>query len=171
MRRKLRISRVILSGVAACMVSAGTATTGPAAVAASPVIDPLPIGHNQFFAGYINGHPPGQAVIQTNCIGPIRPGQMGNPLPNQTVEVKPVVPSGTVDVGYTGTAANSIVATLGSAGSTAAIAIFTGYYEIRYIPTTITVPCYGSGTVIFIPQPGSPTARSAILDVAFAGQP
>jgi hypothetical protein len=159
-----------LAVLAAPAVSAAAAPAVPAV--ASPVQDPLPIGHDQYFSGYVNNHPPGQAVILTNCIGPIRLGETGNPLPNQPVEVKPVVATGTTDVGYTGSAANSINALLGTpVGAVVVIAAFTGYYEIRYIPTTIRVPCSGSGTVIFAPSPGSVTARPATLAVTFVGQP
>ena len=167
MPRKLRRALVTLAA-AAC----AAATTQAIPAAASAAQDPLPIEPDQYFSGYVNNHPPGQAVILTNCFGPIRPGETGNPLPNQPVEVKPVVVvTGTTDVGYTGSAANSINAILGTPAVAVVIAAFTGYYEIRYIPTTIRVPCSGSGEVIFAPSPGSATARPAMLAVTFVGQP
>jgi hypothetical protein len=148
-----------------------------AAVAATPAIahaqDPVPIGPGQYFSGYINGHPPGQAIIWTACFGPTTPGETGHPLANQTIEVETAnIAGGAVDLGYTGTAANSIVATLGpSAASSAIIAKFTSYFVPQYIPTTITVPCAGSGVVSFTPVPGSPSAFSANLSVTFEPQP
>ena len=180
MRRKLSHPYAVLA-VAACAVAAvaaapAVATASPLAAsrgAAGPVQDPIPIEPNEFFSGYINGHPPGQAIIYTNCFGPITPGETGHPLGDQPIEVEPA--NGTVsavDLGYTGSAAHSIVATLGpSVASNSIIADFTSYYVIDYIPTTITVPCSGSGVVSFTPLPASPTASSANLDVTFESEP
>jgi hypothetical protein len=162
--------------VAACAMAAVAATPAAATAApsgASPKIPVSPIGPNQYFSGYINGSPPGQAIIRTNCFGAIQPGQTGNPLPNQTVEVRLASPGGAAgDLGYTGSAANSIVATLGpSQTALSVIGNFTVYNTIEYIPTTITVPCAGSGVATFAPSPGSSTASPATLNVTFEGQP
>lgn len=166
-------SALIAGGALAVPASA---QAGPAAShgAASPVQTPVVlIGPNQYFSGYINGSPPGQAIIRTNCLGPIQPGQTGNPLPNQTVEVRLASPAGSAaDLGYTGSAANSIVATLGpSPDASSVIGTFTAYNVIEYIPTTITVPCGGSGVATFVPSPGSSSASPATLNVTFEGQP
>lgn len=110
--------------VVACAVAVCAAAAIPtASAAASTPHAPILIGPNQPFSGYINGHPPGQAVIQTTCAGPVLPGETGNPLPNQTVEVKLGVTSGSTDSGYTGTAANNIRATLGTATGSAPVVI------------------------------------------------
>lgn len=189
MQRKLGRPYATLA-VTACAVAAVAATPAVAAAAlstaapsaashgtASPAQIPIQlIGPNQYFSGYINGSPPGQAIIQTSCFGPVLPGQTGNPLPNQTIEVRPAPPTspgqGVTDLGFTGSAANSIVATLGpSSAASSVIATFTAYDVIEYIPTKITVPCYGSGVVTFAPSPGSPTASAATLNVTFEGQP
>jgi hypothetical protein len=180
MRRRLSRPHAVLAA-AACATAAmaampAVATAAPLAGshgAAGPVQDPVPIRPNQYFSGYINNHPPGQAIIQTNCIGPTRPGQTGNPLPNQPVEVKPVTPtSAGTDLGYTGGGGRSIVATLATpTGAVSVIATFTSYYVTVDIPTSITVPCYGSGVGTFTPIPTSPTASSATLSVTFEGQP
>jgi hypothetical protein len=167
--------------LAACAVAAVAAA--PAVASASPlaashgaagqVQDPIPIAPNEFFSGYVNGHPPGQAIIYTDCFGPITPGETGHPLGDQTIEVEPA--NGTVsaiDLGYTGTEAHGIVATLGpSTASNSIIADFTSYYVIDYMATTITVPCSGSGVVRFTPLPASSTASPASLDVTFESQP
>ena len=148
-----------------------------AAVAATPAIahaqDPIPIRPGQYFSGFINGHPPGQAIIWTACFGPTTPGETGHPLANQTIEVEPANIAGSaVDLGYTGTVGNSIVATLGpSSTSVNVLAKFTAYFVVQHIPTTITVPCAGSGVVSFTPVPGSPSAFSANLSVTFEPQP
>lgn len=175
-------SRITIASVSAliaggALAAPASAQTGPAAShgAAIPV---LLIGPNQYFSGYINGSPPGQAIIRTNCFGAIQPGQTGNPLPNQTIEVRPASQAGSaVDLGYTGSAANngmadSIVATLGpSPAAFPVIATFTAYDVIEDIPTTITVPCDGSGVVSFTASPAGPGAFPANLDVIFEGQP
>jgi hypothetical protein len=167
---------VTACAVAAVAVAPAVASASPLAAApgaAGPVQDPIPIEPNGFFSGYINGHPPGQAIIYTGCFGPGTPGETGHPLAGQTIEVKPANAAGSaVDVGYTGSAAHSIVATLGpSAASNSILADFTSYYVIDYLPTTITVPCSGTGVVTFTPLPTSPTASSANLGVTFVPQP
>jgi hypothetical protein len=35
------------------------------------------------------------------------------------------------------------------------------------IPTGIELPCYGTGKVAFVPQPTSPTARTAYVTVTY----
>ena len=182
MRRRSRpyaALAVTACAVAAVAAAPAVATASPltavrgAAGAAGPVQDPVVIEPNEFFSGYINGHPPGQAIIYTACFGPGTPGETGHPLAGQTIEVEPANAAGSaVDVGYTGSAGHSIVATLGpSAASTSILADFTSYYVIDYIPTTITVPCSGTGVVTFTPLPTSRTASSANLGVTFEPQP
>jgi hypothetical protein len=39
------------------------------------------------------------------------------------------------------------------------------------IPTALVLPCYGTGTVAFVPNPTSTTARNATVPVTFVGQP
>jgi hypothetical protein len=180
MKRKLSHPYAVLA-VAACAMAAVAAAPAVASAspveasrgAAGPVQDPLPIEPNEFFSGYVNGHPPGQAIIYTSCFGPVTPAETGHPLGDQTIEVTPENGTGSaVDLGYTGSGAHHIVATLGpSAASSSIIADFTSYYVIDYIPTTITVPCSGSGVVSFTPLPGNPTASSASLDVTFEPEP
>ena len=83
MRRMLNLRRAALAA-AACAVAAVAAT--PATAHAQ---DPIPIRPGQYFNGYVNGHPPGQAIIWTACFGPTTPGETGHPLANQTIEVDP----------------------------------------------------------------------------------
>src|SRR5260221_7625641 len=133
--------------------------------------DPAAIGPGQYFSAYITG-PWGQAVIKTACFGPTTPGQTGHPMSGQTIEVELATPAGTAGVGYTGSAATSIVATLGpSSAASSLIATFTSYYTVKPIPTTLTVPCWGSGVVTFTPLPGSSSALPATVNVTFQGQP
>ena len=39
------------------------------------------------------------------------------------------------------------------------------------IPVSLSLPCSGSGDVVFSPEPSSPTAHSATVAVSYVGQP
>ena len=86
---------------------------------------------------------------------------------NQTIEVKTAQPTSTFDIGFTGSAGKKITATLAPAATTTILASFTSFFVPKKIPTSITVPCSGTGTVIFAPSPTSSTAKSAKLPVTF----
>jgi hypothetical protein len=162
---RIRLSSRFLT-VGAVALAMAAAVAAPAA--ASPVQDPVPVGPNQYFTGTVNGHPPSQAVVYVVCPGPITPGELGQPLGNQPVEVELATATGAAtDIGFTGSAATSIVAAFPASAVTTIIADFTSYYVPAYIPTGIRVPCYGTGAISFIPSPGSATARAATLDVTF----
>jgi hypothetical protein len=174
MRR--RLTRPFLAAAAALLASAALAASAalvalaaaPAvSAAASPVQDPVPIGPNEYFTGLVNHHPPGLAPIYVVCPGPITVGETGHPLAGQPVEVEPGVSATTMDLGYTGSAGDSITAVLATPVSAIILGSFRSYFVPVNIPTGIRVPCYGSGTVAFIPSPGSPTARAATLTVTF----
>ena len=156
-----RLSRPLLVLATAVLALA----LAPVAAGASLLQDPVPIGHNEYFTGLVNNHPPGQAVIFVVCPGP--ESTTGHPEGNQPVEVQTTASSSAQDIGYTGSAGNQIAAALGTATATITIADFTSYFVDQYIPTNIEVPCSGTGTVAFIPSPTSGTAKTAILDVTF----
>jgi hypothetical protein len=156
-----RLSRLLLVPATAALALAALPSV---AAGASPAQDPVPIRPNQFFTGLVNGHPPGQAVIYVICPGPIT---HGHPIGNQPVEVRPAVPTSTTDLGYTGSAGRRITASLRSSPTVIPLATFTNYFVKAYIPTSITVPCSGTGTVAFVPSPGSANARTATLTVTF----
>lgn len=149
---------------------AALAVVGLAGTSANAVIDPAPIGPNQFFTGDVNGLS-ANATITTDCIGPIRPGESGHPVGNQYVAVLPGASSGSaVSVGFTGSAGNSVKAVLAlpvSSGPALSIALGTlKDYVVRLaIPVGITIPCNGPADVIFNPAPTSQTAKSAIVHV------
>lgn len=170
MSGKIRRSSLILVIMGAFAI--GTAATA----AASPVQDPVPIGPNEFFSGLINGSDgvSSPAVIETNCFGPVVPGETGNPLAGQTVEVQLAQAANSSAVGYTGSA-SSITAYLTSPNSAGAmpepIAAFTSYYVKEAIPVTLTVPCSGPGTVAFVPTPPNSTGHPATVSVTFEAQP
>ena len=163
--------RTISRGLIAALACGSTAAVlsiavGGAALAAPvrPAQDPVPIRPNQTFSGYVNGHPPGAAVIKVACaVG----AKTGHPLGDQPVEVKPVASSSTSDNGFTGSKGDKITASLAPTSATTIIASFTSYYVPKNIPTTITVPCSGTGTMLFVPSPTSKTAKTAKLTVTF----
>ena len=141
--------------VLAAAVLALTAIPSAAAVAAAgSAQDPVPIGPDQYFTGLVNGHPPGQAIIYVIC-----PGQAttGHPIGKQPVEVQTASPVSTFDLGYTGSRARRITAALSPTAATVVIASFTSYFVPKYIPTTITVPCSGTGTVASSRRPAART--------------
>lgn len=158
-----RFATALVSGLTAVVL--GVALAGTASAAARRGPDPVPIEPNQTFSGYVNNSPPGNAVIKVVCPGV---ANTGHPIKNQPVEVQPVPASSTQDTGFTGSKGTKITAFL-SIGVPPAIVIgaFTSYYVPKSIPTSITVPCSGSGTVRFVPSPTSKTAKSATLTVTF----
>jgi hypothetical protein len=160
-RLGLRFTAALMSG----LITAALGVIFAAAASAAPITqDPVPIGPNEYFSGFVNGHPPGKAVIRVICPGPVN---TGHPAGNQTIEVKTAQPTSTFDLGYTGSAGKKITATLAPAATTTILASFTSYFVPKKIPTSITVPCSGTGTVIFAPSPTSSTAKSAKLPVTF----
>jgi hypothetical protein len=130
---------------------------------ADPVIDPAPIGPNQYFDGLVNDHA-GQANILMGCGGP---SQTGHPLAGQTVKVFPAPAPTTSDLGFTGSAANAIAVRFPSPTVTNTPVILRDYAVSAPIPTSLTLPCSGSGTVAFVPQPTSSTAHTATVKVTF----
>ncbi len=156
-----RFAAALTSGLVAAAF--GAALTAPASAAARPQ-DPVPIGPNEYFSGFINNHPPGKAVIKVNCAGPAK---TGHPAAGQKIEVKTAQPTSTFDLGFTGSAGKKITATLAPAATTTVLASFTSFFVPKNIPTSIVVPCSGTGTVVFAPAPPSSTARSAVLPVTF----
>jgi hypothetical protein len=142
----------------------------PAPAFADGVIDPAPIGPNQTFIGEVNDQAT-KATIRMACVGPVRLGQTGHPLAGQTVKVLPVSGPTPVDPGYTGSAAHHVDVFFGVSSSAVAPVVLTSWAVPANIPTTLVLPCYGTGTVTFAPYPTSPTARSATVEVAFVGQP
>ncbi|WP_042364123.1 hypothetical protein [Streptacidiphilus neutrinimicus] len=161
--------RAAATAAAALGLAAVLATAVAPAAHAAGVVDPAPIGPNQFFTGLVDGAST-DAAIQMACFGPVTAGETGHPLPGQTVEVLPAPASGTVDVGYTGSAATDVVVNFGPVSTTPPVTL--GFYAVKVaIPTSLVLPCAGTGTVAFVPEPGSATARSATLTVRYVPQP
>jgi hypothetical protein len=156
-----------------CLMSAVTAlviaaTAAPAV--ADGVVDPAPIGPNTYFIGQVN-NTTGPATIQMACFGPSVPGQTGHPLAGQTVKALPVTaPTSSVD-GYTGSAANSISVSFTSPLLANLPIVLQKWAASAAIPTTLILPCGGTGTATFTPVPTSATARPATVTVTYSGQP
>jgi len=141
----------------ASMLAAAAAMALTAAGAAAQT----PIGPNQQFAGAVNGSTT-EANIFMVCPGPGFTGQTGHPRSGQGIQV--VENTGT---GFTGAAADRIVASFGPTSSASLVFVFTEYGVVQDIPTTALLPCSGTGVMTFAPQPTSATARSATVKVHF----
>ncbi len=128
---------------------------------------------HQYFGGSVNGSigTPVPAVIKVVCPGPATLGQRGHPLAGQTVEVGlslATVPN----PGYTGRYATTIGVFFGPPPPATAgpgQVSFTRYLVPKAIPTSLSLPCSGTGTVAFLPFPESPpTSRSTSVTVEYA---
>jgi len=160
-RLSRRFAAALMSGLIAVAMGLSLAATASASVGTQ---DPVPIGPNQYFRGFINNNPPGAAVITVICPGPVN---TGHPAAGQKIEVRTAQPTSTFDIGFTGSAGRKITAALAPAASTTILASFTSFFAPKNIPTSITVPCSGKGKVVFRPSPTSSTAKSAVLPVTF----
>jgi len=157
-----KLTRALIAA-AACAVAAPVAVSA----AASPPALAVKVGPKRDFAGLVSAKT-SQAVIHVLCPGPVN---TGHPLAGQTAAVARVVDPITPTDGVTGTAATSIGAWLtwpatAAPPSPAYIATFTRYGTIP-IPTSATVPCSGSGEMLFLPAPGSPTVKAATVTLTF----
>jgi hypothetical protein len=147
---------LVLAGLVLAL--GGTAT--PAL--ASAVVTPDPVGPDQSFFALVNGQRD-IARITVGCVG-----STGHPLPGQTVEVVHLSGEPGPTDGFTGTAAKAIDVGLDSASTVPLQLRF--YHVIVEIPTSTVVPCGGLGTVSFVPDPTSASARPAVVKVVFVGQ-
>lgn len=160
------------------LVAAAAAVAAIAAVAGQPVAAQAAgaaVGPHQSFIGLVNGTTGHRqpAVIRMACFGAIRPGQTGHPFAGQTVAVQRVPAS--ARAGVTGPSTTSVGAFFGAlppagAGSGAGFVDFTRY-QTKPLPTSLTLPCAGSGTVTFLALPLLPGSRSFAVPVFYAGQP
>jgi hypothetical protein len=58
-----------------------------------------------------------------------------------------------------------------SGGAVTTTPIFRRYDVFKRLPTSLTLPCAGTGTVYFVPIPVIPPSRAATVPVVFVGQP
>jgi hypothetical protein len=157
---------VALIAAAATIASASAAVSGP-----------TPIGPHQFFRATVNGATgdQGRVNIGLGCVGPIHPGETGHPLPDQMVGVQFMQPPpSSIPLGYTGDRGTSIGAFFGAppprSPSSASYVNFTSY-GLKGIPTTLVLPCSGTGQVTFVALPLDPSERSTAVPVRFVPQP
>jgi hypothetical protein len=165
-----KLNRLVVSLSLAVLVVVCVAV--PAAASLRPRVGP-----NQHFVGLVNNSTgtPNPAVIQMACFGPIVPGETGHPFAGQTLVVQRVSPA-TARAGFTGANATQISVFFNapppSPTSGSGAVTFTRYGVTLAIPTSVTLPCAGSGDVFFVPLPPSPpTSISFTVPVNFLGQP
>jgi hypothetical protein len=158
-------SRVAMAS--AVVVVAGVALATPA------MADGGQVGPQQFFNGEVFGlstSVSAQDVIQVTCAGP---AATGHPVANQYVAAHQFFPPVATSYGYTGNFGTEIdVNLIYSIGTitvvTPTFAKLTYYDTKAEIPTSLTVPCNGTGVVVFTPSPdpdGSGIASD--VDVTF----
>jgi hypothetical protein len=138
-----------------------------------------PVGPKQYFTGVINGKDGNTVtpiIIRMACVGPIKPGETGHPVAGQTVAVHQLFPPVSSTLGYTGN--DSEIGAFFNAPPPAAGArpatstpIFTRYDKPKPLPTSVVLPCAGTGTVYFTPIPVVPPSRTATVPVRYVGQP
>jgi hypothetical protein len=138
------------------------------------------VGPDQFFTGVINGHDGNTTspiTIRMACLGPVKPGETGHPMAGQTLAVHQLFPpTATGDsLGFTGNDAE-IGAFFNAPppvtpGGATGTPIFTRYDVSQRLPTSLTLPCGGTGTAFFTPIPVVPPSRTAGVPVRFVGQP
>ena len=175
-RRTLVLACATLSALSALSVF-GALPQAPAGAAVSP---PDRIGPDQVFTASVNGSfgIKGPATIRVACLGPVRAGATGHPNAGQTVEAFRPEVVGTHH-GFTGPRATSIVAFFGAPppGSknrdgAATTVTFHRYGTPGAIPTSLVLPCSGTGQVSFVPLPMSPpTSTDLVVPVVYVGQP
>jgi len=170
----MRKTAILASIVAASLLPAATAAAQSASTI-GPVGPPIsPVGPKQYFHGLVDGQA-SESTIVLAC-PPIGTSRTGHPVAGQSVSVHqlfpPIVFPG---LGYTGTA-STIAASLrlvsasaaASATSALPLAVFSLYDARVAIPTTLSLPCSGSGAVVFQPVQGGSTAQNDTVKVTFA---
>ena len=164
------VRRLLVSG---CVVMVATLFGAATAGAVPPGGN---VGPNQHFGALVNGRNgvTTPAPIRMACFGPVRPGQKGHPMAGQSVQV--FRPEAIVirHPGFTAKNADRIVASFGpspAATPGANTVTFTKYGLNKSIPTSLLLPCAGTGKVSFTPRPTSPKSLPATVRVSYIGQP
>ena len=142
------------------------------------------VGPGQYFTGVINGVDGNTAVpipIRMDCLGPVTPGETGHPTAGQTLAVHQLVPpaipntlgrtgnDSTIDVFFG--APPPAVPQRARAGEATQAPSFVHYDRPEVLPTSLTLPCAGPGTVWFVPIPVVPPSRAAAVPVHFVARP
>lgn len=153
-------------------IASAVALVAGGALATPAMADGGQVGPRQYFHGEVFGLPTSAAqdVIRVACAGP---ETTGHPVAGQYVAAHQFFPPVATTYGYTGNFGTEIdVSLIYSAGTitvvTPTFATLTFYDTKAEIPTSLTVPCNGSGVVVFAPSPdpdGSGIASD--VDVTF----
>ena len=170
-------------GCDTCSQSSGA---GAGKIGTSPAVSPgqtvplpvQPVEEDQFFRGLVNGKTGvgGPVPVRMACFGPLLPGETGHAFAGQTLEaVRLLHPlPGFPDVGFSGSLADSIRVDFDTSLpdlSPEESIVLSAYNVPTDIPTSLTLPCDGSGAVSFVPSPAGTFARAASVPVQFVGQP
>jgi hypothetical protein len=117
------------------------------ALAGAPAGAQQPIGPHQHFAGRVNGTRT-SAVVYTVCAGPVVAGRAGPVAGGQTLSVV----RATRGHGYTGLFSQIYAWFVPQSATTTTAPVqlkFTSYNAPQAIPTSVEVPCEGTGQVEF----------------------
>jgi hypothetical protein len=153
-------------GLAAVAVIAVGLQAGPAQAGS--------VGPKQYFTGVINGKDGNTTTPITIKIACTGPNQTGHPLAGQTLAVHQLFPPAPGSLGYTGKDSKIgafFAAPPGAAQADATSPIFTRYDSPRSLPTSLTLPCAGTGKVWFSPIPVVPPSGSAVVPVRYVSKP
>jgi hypothetical protein len=137
------------------------------------------VGPQQYFTGVINGKDGNTTIpitIEMACAGPYHPGQTGHPVAGQTLAVHQLFPPSAPAGSLGKTGSDSEIGVFFSApppaiAAAAGTPVFTLYDQSQPLPTSLTLPCAGTGTVWFTPIPVVPPSQSATVPVQYVGQP
>jgi len=155
-------------GLAAVAVIAVGLQAGPAQAGS--------VGPKQYFTGVINGKDGNTTTpitIKMACTGTLQPGQTGHPRAGQTLAVHQLFPPTSGSLGYTGNDSRIGVffaAPPGTAQANATSRMFTRYDSPQSLPTSLTLPCAGTGKVWFSPVPVVPPSRAAVVPVRYVSK-
>jgi hypothetical protein len=149
------------------LVSAAATLGGAAAATAAPRV----IGPDEYFLAQVNASSTtASPAIAVACVAG---SSTGTPLPNQSAEVSYLAPPPELppQIGFTGDAHRvgaTLIYSFGTITVAAPLGTFRRYDDPLPIPTTLTVPCSGTGEVDFSPAGGGPKAITATVQVTFA---
>jgi hypothetical protein len=155
------------------IASAVMLVTG-AAVATPAMADGAQVAPKQYFYGEFFGltSTTTSDVIDVSCP---TPAATGHPVAGQYVAAHQIFPPAGTTYGYTGNYGTEIdVNLIYSVGTitvmTPTFATLTYYDTKAEIPTSLTLPCSGSGVLAFTPSPDPDgSGRTSDVDVTFEG--
>jgi len=151
---------------AAAALATATACVLAAAPSALAVARPLPtpVLPGQFFVGLVNG----QSTLADILV--VCDGSTGHPAAGQTFSARQLSAATDASNGFTGTSAKTLAVEAAGDAGTVPVQLRT-YGESSPIPTSLPLPCSGTGTVAFTPAPSSVSAVSAVVKVTYVSVP